>query len=613
MSSITAQQTKLDLELVPKENRLDIRKCNGRIPHGLTPREPTFQVILDTIALTLFYHAFLITTDVPEGRSIHSMMLLSIRCIKPGELLLLLSTEKIQENLSKKSLTKPATGIVIREPHVETKSKRKEKVDVTRSRGIELLYELALTKEAQMKEVRKKSLRDLHKLHPSGSGTVAEKPPRVDKITFPVISEGTGDKPRVPDVTKDESTKSESESWGNNEDDGNDENDSKNEGNDDENKSDDDKTPFDSEKDSDFTQDTDGSNKDRGMDDTTNQLSDDVQDKKVDDEMTNAQQEKENLIITQEQVVEDAHVTIMTVAKEFEVPDASASSQTQSTYEAVATLTEFELKKILIDKMNSSKSYLTAPKHWECYDGLIMSYNLDKDFFSSYDVYSLKRSRQDKDKGKGPFAGSDRGFKKRKTRKDAKPTTSLKNKDSTSNSSKGTKSQIKSSGKSVHSKEPKFEENPEGGDYPFDLSKPLPLITRGNYQSVPVEFIINNDLKNLQVGISTMTYTTSTTKTKVTQEQRKSFYAYARGKQSRGDVYFTKHIMAVTHVLVIRKHGYGYLEEIVVRRADNVLYKFKEGDHNMGTWNMEHGNRLLEREGMSIHTWTEIRTWNSSW
>ncbi|GKD60443.1 hypothetical protein Tco_1297952, partial [Tanacetum coccineum] len=66
MSSITAQQTKLDLELVPKENRLDIVKCNGRIPRGLTLREPTFQVILDAIALTSCYPAFLITTDVPE-------------------------------------------------------------------------------------------------------------------------------------------------------------------------------------------------------------------------------------------------------------------------------------------------------------------------------------------------------------------------------------------------------------------------------------------------------------------------------------------------------------------------------------------------------------------
>ncbi|GJX76917.1 hypothetical protein Tco_0323728 [Tanacetum coccineum] len=50
------------------------------------------------------------------------------------------------------------------------------------------------------------------------------------------------------------------------------------------------------------------------------------------------------------------------------------------------------------------------------------------------------------------------------------------------------------------------------------------------------------------------------------------------GMQSRGDVYSTKRILAVTHVKVMRKHGYGYLEEIVVRRVDNVLYRFKEGD-----------------------------------
>ncbi|GJR47094.1 hypothetical protein Tco_1315197 [Tanacetum coccineum] len=90
---------------------------------------------------------------------------------------------------AKKSTTKPAVGVVIREAPVETKSK----------------------KEAQMKEARKKSLRDFHKAHPSGSGTVSEKPPSVDKITPTVISEGTGDKPGVPDVTEDDFTKSESD------------------------------------------------------------------------------------------------------------------------------------------------------------------------------------------------------------------------------------------------------------------------------------------------------------------------------------------------------------------------------------------------------------------
>ncbi|GJX85593.1 hypothetical protein Tco_0336367 [Tanacetum coccineum] len=67
MSFITAQQAKLDIELVPKEKRLKIRKCNGRLNPGKTQREPTFQVILDALALTPCYSAFLTTADVPEG------------------------------------------------------------------------------------------------------------------------------------------------------------------------------------------------------------------------------------------------------------------------------------------------------------------------------------------------------------------------------------------------------------------------------------------------------------------------------------------------------------------------------------------------------------------
>ncbi|GJT57142.1 hypothetical protein Tco_0992196 [Tanacetum coccineum] len=154
-------------------------------------------------------------------------------------------------------------------------------------------------------------------------------------------------------------------------------------------------------------------------------------------------------------------------------------------------------------------------------------------------------------------------------------------------------------------------ENPEGGDYLFDLSKPLPLIKRRKRQRVPVEYFINNDLKYLKGGVSTMTYTTSTTKTKAAQydlpgiqdmvpniwspvkvaydkyvlwgishrrEHRRSFYAFTRGMKSRGDVYSTKHILAVTHVKVMRKHRYGYLEEIVVRRADNNRLTNLSGD-----------------------------------
>ncbi|GKD37044.1 hypothetical protein Tco_1257251, partial [Tanacetum coccineum] len=140
-----------------------------------------------------------------------------------------------------------------------------------------------------------------------------------------------------------------------------------------------------------------------------------------------------------------------------EVTLANVSSQPHSTYEAASILTEFELKKILIDKMEKSKSYLAAPEHRDCYDSFKQSYDLDKDFFFSYVVYSLKRSRKDIDKDEDPSAGSDRGLKKRKLSKDSEPITGLKKKDSTSSSSKGTKSQPKSFGKSVQSEEPVFE------------------------------------------------------------------------------------------------------------------------------------------------------------
>ncbi|GJT16598.1 hypothetical protein Tco_0875304 [Tanacetum coccineum] len=161
-----------------------------------------------------------------------------------------------------------------------------------------------------------------------------------------------------------------------------------------------------------------------------------------------------------------------------EVTLAKVSSQLQSTYEAASTLTEFELKKILLDKMEKSESYLTAPEHRDCYDGLKKFYALNKDFFYSYDVYSLKRGRKDKDKDEDPSTGSDRGLKKRKTSKDAEPITSQKKKDSTSGSSKGTKSQPKSFGKYVQSEEPVFEVT--DSDMPQDQEGNL-----GDYENEP--------------------------------------------------------------------------------------------------------------------------------
>ncbi|GKD23001.1 hypothetical protein Tco_1224704 [Tanacetum coccineum] len=172
---------------------------------------------------------------------------------------------KVVRKFKKASLNKKDSVPVQADEEPVQKGKELREVDVAHGKGIELLSDVALMEEAQMKEVRKKSLRDFHKTRPSGSGTVAEYPPRVVKITPTVTSEGTGEKPGVPDVTNDDSSESESEPWENDKDDSNNEqessDESKQEDFDQENESEDDEMKSDEE---------------QGMDDATNQFDDET-------------------------------------------------------------------------------------------------------------------------------------------------------------------------------------------------------------------------------------------------------------------------------------------------------------------------------------------------
>ncbi|GJV17440.1 hypothetical protein Tco_1362763 [Tanacetum coccineum] len=134
-----------------------------------------------------------------------------------------------------------------------------------------------------------------------------------------------------------------------------------------------------------------------------------------------------------------------------------SSSQPTSTYEAAASLSEFELTKILIDKMEKNKSYDKVDYRKKLYDALVESYNTDKDLFDSYgEVFSLKKSRDEKDKDRDPSAGSDRGTKRRKSSKDdvSSRDSRSKEKKSSNTSKDASQSQHKSSCKSAHAEEP---------------------------------------------------------------------------------------------------------------------------------------------------------------
>ncbi|GJW13501.1 hypothetical protein Tco_0017634 [Tanacetum coccineum] len=156
----------------------------------------------------------------------------------------------------------------------------------------------------------------------------------------------TGDKPGVPN---DDSSESEFESWGNDEDDNNNEQESSDESSKQENESeeqeldseqdeeydDDDQEQEEFDQENEYEDDEMKSDEEQGMDDTTDQFDDDtdarleeptetatriVQGEGNDAEMTEAQQGNENLETTQEQVVEDANVIISTIPKKTEVP-----------------------------------------------------------------------------------------------------------------------------------------------------------------------------------------------------------------------------------------------------------------------------------------------------
>ncbi|GJY42196.1 hypothetical protein Tco_0429466 [Tanacetum coccineum] len=101
-----------------------------------------------------------------------------------------------------------------------------------------------------------------------------------------------------------------------------------------------------------------------------------------------------------------------------------------------------------------------------------------------------------------------------------------------------------------------------------------------------VDYFINNDLEYLKGGSSSSKYATSTTRAKAAKydnidgikDMVPTLWSPVKGAYNKHVVWGTRKIITVTNIKVMRWYDYGCLEEIVVRKDDNVLYKFKEGD-----------------------------------
>nr|GFA93420.1 hypothetical protein [Tanacetum cinerariifolium] len=260
------------------------------------------------------------------------------------------------------------------------------------------------------------------------------------------------------------------------------------------------------------------------------------------------------------------------VNEQLEAEVLTRSSHSSRTYYAVAAdLSEMELKKILIEKIEGNKSIQRSDEQKNLYKALVDAYESDKIILDTYgETDTLKRRRDDdEDKEEEYSAGPDRGSKRRREGKEpesasAPSETATKSPDRSTTRSK---SRQASASESAFAEEPvqttsqmeepshlEFETDRDWNktlpavygsiqpwiselakqadsrssfnelmDTPLDFCnfimnrlRPLPLIpdNRGR-RVIPFAHFINNDLDYLRGGASSRKYTTSVTKMKV--------------------------------------------------------------------------------------------------
>ncbi|GJT71587.1 hypothetical protein Tco_1030873 [Tanacetum coccineum] len=323
-----------------------------------------------------------------------------------------------------------------------------------------------------------------------------------------------------------------------------------------------------------------------------------------------------------------------------------SSNQAKTSYAIAANLSELELKKILIDKMENNKSIDRSIQQKTLYKALVDAYETDKDILETYeDTVTFKRRRDNKDEDEEPSARSNRGSKRRRAGKEPESTSAPKEKTPSSlkESKEGVQISLKSPTGKICSNQPVDEttqhhdwfqkptkpptpdrdwnktfpakhgpvqpsistlaqnedprqvdtltpellagptyelmkgsckslveleyfleevckattdqldwNNPEGQQYPHDLCKPLPLIPNLRGRRI---MDTSNGLK-----------TSSQTECGV--------------KEFVHDVYSRHRILAITKLKIVEWHNFKHLDWITVRRDEDKLYTFKEGDYN---------------------------------
>ncbi|GKA69140.1 hypothetical protein Tco_0775204 [Tanacetum coccineum] len=101
-----------------------------------------------------------------------------------------------------------------------------------------------------------------------------------------------------------------------------------------------------------------------------------------------------------------------------------SSNEAKTSHAVAANQSELEMKKILIDKMESNKSIHRSDQQKTLYKALVDAYESDKLILHTYgDTVTIKRRQDDQDEDEEPFAGSNWGSKRRRAGKEPESTT----------------------------------------------------------------------------------------------------------------------------------------------------------------------------------------------
>nr|GEW06641.1 putative reverse transcriptase domain-containing protein [Tanacetum cinerariifolium] len=268
--------------------------------------------------------------------------------------------------------------------------------------------------------------------------------------------------------------------------------------------------------------------------------------------------------------------------------------QVKISYVVAIDLSELELKKILIEKIESNKSIHRSDEQKNLYKALVDAYECDKLILDTYrDMVTLKRRQDDEDKDEEPSAGSNRGSKRRREGKELESTSAPKENPSktSSKSTEGFKYQHKIASESAPAEEPmhttqdleelapqEFETGETDDQPPWinNLAKKADSCTSFNeLMDTPVDFSAFM-MNRLKVDTLNPELLAGPTYELMKGSCKSLFYGFAINKESARDVYSKRRIIAVTELQIVEWHNYKHLDWITNKDKQNRLMRIDE-------------------------------------